>query len=137
MNKEDLKKYLPHREPMLLVNETEIDQDGVGHSKYLIKEDEFFCKGHFPGNPIVPGVILLEIMAQSCALLVKNNLVGKSTLYSGISNARFKGVVKPGDLCETTTQLTSKRGHLYFCSAELKVDGKLCCKAELSFALVD
>ena len=122
---------------MLLVDETEIDHDGVGHSKYLIKEDEFFCKGHFPGNPVVPGVILLEIMAQSCALLVKNDLVGKTTLYSGISNARFKGVVKPGDLCETTTRLISKRGHLYFCSAELKVDGKLCSKAELSFALVD
>ena len=76
-------------------------------------------------------------MAQSCALLVKNDLVGKTTLYSGISNAKFKGVVKPGDLCETTTRLTSKRGHLYFCSAELKVDGKLCSKAELSFALVD
>ena len=137
MNREDLKKYLPHREPMLLVDETEIDQDGVGHSKYLIKEDEFFCKGHFPDNPVVPGVILLEIMAQSCALLVKNDLVGKTTLYSGISNAKFKGVVKPGDLCETTTRLVSKRGHLYFCSAELKVDGKLCSKAELSFALVD
>ena len=137
MNREDLKKYRPHREPMLLVDETEIDQDGVGHSKYLIKDDEFFCRGHFPDNPVVPGVILLEIMAQSCALLVKNDLVGKTTLYSGISNAKFKGVVKPGDLCETTTRLTSKRGHLYFCSAELKVDGKLCSKAELSFALVD
>lgn len=137
MNKDELKNYLPHREPMLLVDEIEIDQDGTGHAKYLIKEDEFFCRGHFPGNPIVPGVIQLEIMAQSCALLVKDDIAGKKTLYSGISNARFKGIVKPGDLCEITTRLTSKRGHLYFCSAELKVDGKLCCKGDLSFALID
>ena len=137
MNKEELKNYLPHREPMLLVDEIEIDGDGICHAKYKVKEDEFFCQGHFPGNPVVPGVIQCEIMAQSCALLVKDDIAGKKTLYSGISNARFKGIVKPGDLCEITTRLTSKRGHLYFCSAELKVDGKLCCKGDLSFALID
>lgn len=137
MNKEELKNFLPHREPMLLVDEIEIDAEGTGHARYLIKEDEFFCRGHFPGNPIVPGVIQLEIMAQSCALLVKEDLVGKNTLYSGITNARFKGIIKPGDLCEITTRLISKRGHLYFCHAELKVNGKLCCKGDLSFALTD
>ena len=67
MNKEELKEFLPHREPMLLVDEIEIDTDGIGHAKYRIKENEFFCQGHFPDNPIVPGVIQLEIMAQSCA----------------------------------------------------------------------
>lgn len=136
MTKEELKNYLPHREPMLLVDEIDIDEQGVGHARYRIKEDEFFCQGHFPGNPIVPGVIQLEIMAQSCALLVKDDLPGKTTLYSGINNARFKGMVKPGDLCEVTTWLTSKRGPMYFCSAELRVNGKLCCKGDLSFALV-
>ena len=54
MNKEDIKKFLPHREPMLLVDEAEIDENGVAHCKYTIKEDEFFTRGHFPGNPIVP-----------------------------------------------------------------------------------
>lgn len=137
MNKEELKQYLPHREPMLLIDEIDIDSDGIGHAKYLIKEDEFFCQGHFPGNPIVPGVIQLEIMAQSCALLVKDAMIGKKTLYSGINNARFKHIVRPGDLCETTTRMLNKRGQMYFCEAELKVEGKLCCKAELSFALVD
>ena len=136
MNKEELKEFLPHREPMLLVDEIEIDTDGIGHAKYRIKENEFFCQGHFPDNLIVPGVIQLEIMAQSCALLVKDDLPGKTTLYSGISNAKFKGIVRPGDLCEITTRLTSKRGPLYFCKAELSVGGKICCLGELSFALV-
>lgn len=137
MDKEELKHYLPHREPMLLVDEIEIDAEGVAHGKYLIKEDEFFCRGHFPGNPIVPGVIQCEIMAQSCALLVKDEIQGKTTLYSGINNVRFKNVVRPGDLCEITAKLVNRRGQLFFCEANLKVGGKLCCKGELSFALVE
>ncbi|MGM9736741.1 MAG: 3-hydroxyacyl-ACP dehydratase FabZ [Candidatus Cryptobacteroides sp.] len=137
MYREELKNYLPHREPMLLVDEIEIDAEGIAHGKYRIKEDEFFCRGHFPGNPIVPGVIQCEIMAQSCALLVKDEIQGKTTLYSGINNVRFKNVVRPGDLCEITAKMTNRRGQLFFCEANLKVDGKLCCKGELSFALVE
>lgn len=121
---------------MLLVDEIDIDQEGTAHSKYRIREDEFFCRGHFPGNPIVPGVIQCEIMAQSCALLVKDEIVGKTTLYSGIDNLRFKHPVFPGDLCEVTARLKDKRGNLFFCEAVLKVAGKLCCKGDLSFALV-
>ena len=136
MDREELKEFLPHRDPMLLVDEIEIDAEGTAHARYRIKEDEFFCMGHFPGNPIVPGVIQCEIMAQSCALLVKDEIVGKTTLYSGIDNVRFKHPVYPGDLCEITAHLKSKRGNLFFCDAELHVDGQLCCKGSLSFALV-
>ena len=136
MDREELKKYLPHREPMLLVDEMEMDADGIVHSKYLVRKDEFFCQGHFPGNPLVPGVILCEIMAQSCAMLVMDEIVGKTTLYSGIDRVRFKNPVKPGDLCEVTAKLNGKRANMFFCEAELKVEGKLCCKGELSFALV-
>ena len=136
MDREELKEFLPHRDPMLLVDEIEIDAEGTAHARYRIKEDESFCRGHFPGNPIVPGVIQCEIMAQSCALLVKDEIVGKTTLYSGIDNVRFKHPVYPGDLCEITAHLKSKRGNLFFCDAELHVDGQLCCKGSLSFALV-
>lgn len=136
MNREELKEYLPHREPMLLVDEIDIDSEGVCHSKYLVKDDEIFCRGHFPGNPIVPGVILCEIMAQSCALLVKDDIKGKTTLYTGIDNVRFKHPVKPGDLCEVTASLKNRRGTIFYCDAVLKVAGQLCCKGELSFALV-
>ncbi len=137
MDREELKKFLPHREPMLLVDEVYIDKEGIAHAKYHVKEDEFFCRGHFPGNPIVPGVIQCEIMAQSCALLLKEEIKGKLTLYIGIDNVRFKGIVRPGDLCEVEARLTHSRGNMHFCSATLTVDGKLCCKGDLSFALVD
>ena len=136
MDREELKQYLPHREPMLLVDEIEIDQDGIAHAKYRIKEDEFFCRGHFPGNPIVPGVIQCEIMAQSCAIMVKDDIPGNLTLYAGIDKVRFKNPVKPGDVCEITAKLNEKKGPLYFCSAKLEVGGKLCCKGELTFALI-
>lgn len=136
MNREELKKYLPQREPMLLVDEAEIDEQGECHAKYRIRDDEFFCRGHFEGNPIVPGVILCEIMAQSCGLLLGDDIIGKTTLYTGINNVRFKHPVRPGDLCEVTATLTTRRGALVFCSAELRVGDDLCCKGDLSFALI-
>ena len=136
MNKDEIKTFLPHREPMLLIETAYIDEEGVAHCTYRIKEDEFFTRGHFPGNPLVPGVILCEIMAQSCAILVKDEIPGHLTLYAGIDRVRFKNAVKPGDLCEVSATLVERRGQLFFCSAKLTVNGKLCCKGEPSFALV-
>lgn len=136
MTREELKEYIPHREPMLLIDEIELGEDGRCYAKYRVREDEIFCQGHFPDNPIVPGVILCEIMAQSCALLMKEDLKGMTPLYTGIDNVRFKNIVKPGDLCEVTARLKSRRGPMFFCEAMLMVDGMLCCKGDLSFALI-
>ena len=66
MNREEIKSHIPHREPMLLLDWAELLEDGTSHARFTIPEKPFFCEGHFPGNPIVPGVILCEIMAQSC-----------------------------------------------------------------------
>ena len=136
MTREELKEYIPHREPMLLIDEIELGEDGRCYAKYRVREDEIFCQGHFPDNPIVPGVILCEIMAQSCALLMKEDLKGMTPLYTGIDNLRFKNIVKPGDLCEVMARLKSRRGPMFFCEAMLMVDGMLCCKGDLSFALI-
>lgn len=122
---------------MLLVDEIEIDENKVAHSKYHVRGDEFFLQGHFPGQPTVPGVILCEIMAQSCALLMLDDLVGKITLYTGIDNVRFKSQVVPGDTIEVEATLSSKRANLYFCEAKATVNGRLCVKGSLSFALIE
>ncbi|MGM9762852.1 MAG: 3-hydroxyacyl-ACP dehydratase FabZ family protein [Candidatus Cryptobacteroides sp.] len=135
MNRDEIMAFLPHRENMLLLDEVRLDENGIAHGRYRIKDDEFFCRGHFPGNPIVPGVIQCEIMAQSCAALVMDEVAGNDTLYSGIDNFRFKRPVRPGDLCETTAELVKRKGHLFVCKVTLSVDGQLCSKGELIFTL--
>ena len=136
MNRDEIKQYLPHREPMLLVDEMTLDENHVAHSKYHVTGEEFFLQGHFPGEPVVPGVILCEIMAQSCALLMKDDLIGKLTFYTGIDKVRFKNSVRPGDTVEVEATLTYHMRNIYICSAVLSVGGKMCVKGELSFALV-
>ena len=131
---------IPHREPMLLIDECEILEDGSVNGHYTIKEDEFFTRGHFPGNPIVPGVIQCEIMAQTCSMLVRNDIPGHIALYAGLDKVRFKNQIKPGDVCDIHAILNETRecgtSKMFFCSATLSVRGKLCCKAEMTFALL-
>jgi 3-hydroxyacyl-[acyl-carrier-protein] dehydratase len=136
MNRDELKQYLPHRDPMLLVDEVEVDAEGVCHGRYRVREDEFFCQGHFPENPIMPGVVQCEIMAQCCALLVKDELATHLPLYSGMNNVKFKNMVRPGDVCEITAKMVARRGPLVYCEASLSVGEKLCCRGELAFALM-
>ena len=136
MNKEQIKEFLPHREPMLLVDEIEINENNIGYAKYRVTGEEFFLKGHFPGHPVVPGVILCEIMAQSSGLLLGNEIKGKQTLYTGIDNVRFKTPVYPGDTVEVTTEIVARKAKLIFVKAKAEVGGKLCVKGDLSFALI-
>ena len=137
LNKEDIKGFLPHREPMLLIEKSYIDEEGNAHSEYKIKEDEFFTRGHFPGNPVVPGVIQCEIMAQASCILVRNELVGRTPLYSGINNVRFRQPVRPGDTMEIKARITSRRGMIFFVDAKAFVNSEPCCQGELTFALID
>lgn len=135
MDREEIKQVIPHREPMLLVDEADIVNDEA-IARYTVREDEFFTRGHFPGNPIVPGVILCEMMAQGSALLLKDELDGKLALYAGVDGARFKRQVKPGDTVVTRAKITGRKGPLVIVEAEATVEGTMCCKGKLSFMLV-
>lgn len=137
MNREEIKQILPHREPMLLVDETVQNEDGTVTGKYTVRGDEFFLQGHFPGNPIVPGVILCEMAAQSSCMLMADAVKGKATLYAGMNNVKFKNPVRPGDTVEFRCEHIRSVGPIHFVRAEGKVDGKTAVKGEFSFALVD
>lgn len=136
MNKEEIKNILPHRDDMLLIDEAEI-VDGKAHAKRKITGEEFFLRGHFPRNPVVPGVILCEILAQSTCVLLADTMDDSVTPYfSGLNNVKFKHPVKPGDTVETECEITRAKGVFYFASGKGFVDGKLCVSADFSFALV-
>jgi 3-hydroxyacyl-[acyl-carrier-protein] dehydratase len=135
MNKEEIKKLLPHRDNMLLIDEAERAGD-TARGKYLVRGDEFFLRGHFPGAPVVPGVILCEMLAQSaCVLLSEGMGEGKIPMFTGMNNVRFKNPVRPGDTFETECRIVKAKPPFYFAEGSGYVGGKLCVKAEFSFAI--
>ena len=97
MNREEIMTILPHRDNMLLLDEVE-NHDGTAVGRYTVRGDEFFLQGHFPGHPIVPGVILCEILAQSACVLLRDTMeAGTLPVYTGLNNVKFRSPVKPGD----------------------------------------
>lgn len=136
MNREEIKTLLPHREPMLLLDDAvKIEDCAVAH--YTVRGDEFFLQGHFPGNPIVPGVILCEILAQSACVLLKDAIPrGELPVYTGLDRVRFRHPVRAGDTLEARCQIVRARHPFYFASGTLHVGEQLCASAEFSFAVM-
>ncbi len=142
MDREAIKKILPHREPMLLVDEAQVTEgpDGApeAHGRYTVVGDEWFLQGHFPDNPVVPGVILCEMMGQACAVLLAGDpdIGGATPYFTKLDGVKFKNPVKPGDTFETVCRITRRKGPFVFAEAEGSVDGKACTGGTFSFALV-
>ena len=122
MDIEQIKQIIPHRDNMLLIDEAEV-KDGVAYGKKHITGDEWFLQGHFPGNPVVPGVILCEIMAQSSCVLLADQADGATPYFTG-------------DTIETECRITRSKGPFYFAEGKASVNGKLCVSASFSFALI-
>ncbi len=137
MTRQELMDILPHREGMLLLDEAFMEGE-TAHGVYRVKGDEWFLNGHFPGKPIVPGVVLLEILAQSVAVLLSSEMQGdKTPMYTGLDKVRFKSPVLPGDTFETKCRITKIKRPFFFAEGEGFANGKLAVKAEFSFAVID
>ena len=135
MNREEIMTILPHRDNMLLLDDV-VRKDGIAVGHYTVRGDEFFLKGHFPDHPIVPGVILCEILAQSACVLMQDAMSeGTLPVYTGLNHVKFRSPVKPGDTVETRCCIKRAKHPFYFAEGTVSVDGRLCVSAEFSFAV--
>ena len=138
LNIAQIQEILPHRSPFLLVDKiTDYEPGAWAKGIKCVTMNEPFFTGHFPGRPVMPGVLIVEALAQTgaVALLSLPENKGKVALFGGIKNCRFKHQVQPGDVLELSCELTARRGPMGIGSAVAMVNGKIACKAELTFAI--
>ena len=136
LDRAGIEEILPHRDPFLLLDEVVELVPGarVVARKRVTQED---CAGHFPGNPIMPGVKMVEALAQAGAVAVLSEPEnrGKLALFAGIDGVRFKRIVRPGDLLELTCDLEAVRGPIGRGKVRATVDGELAVRGTLTFAV--
>lgn len=138
MNTQQIMDILPHRSPFLLIDTVEELEPGVkcvAKKNVTMNEPPFM--GHFPGNPVMPGVLIIEALAQTgaVAILCQDEWKGKTAYFAGINNAKFKQKVVPGDTLELTTEIIKVKGPIGVGKAVARVNGKVACMAELTFAI--
>lgn len=136
----EIMNIIPHRSPFLLIDTIEELEPGVrAVGKKCVSFNEPYFAGHFPGNPVMPGVLIIEAMAQvgAVALLGLPQWKGKTAYFVGIDKAKFKKKVLPGDVLMLETRIVKCKGQIGMGEAEAYVDGKLAAKAELTFAISD
>jgi 3-hydroxyacyl-[acyl-carrier-protein] dehydratase len=133
-----IEEILPHRDPFLLLDEIVELEPGVrAVARKRVRDDEWYLAGHFPGRPIMPGVLIVEAMAQTgaVAVLAEEENRGKLALFAGIDGVRFKRIVEPGDELELTCELERVRGPIGRGKASATVDGELAARGVLTFAV--
>lgn len=140
LNVNEIKEIIPHRYPMLLIDRvTEMD---VNEKKFVrgyknVSANEAFFQGHYPEEPIMPGVLQIEALAQAgaVALLSIEQFKGKTPLFAGTNKVRFKNKVVPGDKLDLYCEITKIKGSIGIGNGVASVDGKTVCEAELLFAI--
>ncbi len=139
LSKEQIMEIIPHRPPMLLIDEiTELTADhAVGTLE--LRGDEHFFNGHFPGNPVMPAVFQLEALAQvgAVALLARPEFKGKTAYYTGIDKAKFRAMVYPGDVLRMEIKFVKQRGTIAVAEGAVYVGDKKTAEAEIKCAVVD
>jgi 3-hydroxyacyl-[acyl-carrier-protein] dehydratase len=129
---------LPHREPFLLIDEVlELVPGERAVALKRVREDEWYLRGHFPGRPVMPGVLIVEAMAQTgaVAVLSEEENRGRIALFAGIDDTRFKRIVEPGDELQLECTLEQVRGPIGKGKARATVDGQLAARGTLTFAV--
>jgi 3-hydroxyacyl-[acyl-carrier-protein] dehydratase len=133
-----IEEILPHREPFLLIDEVlELTPGEGATARKHVREDEWYLRGHFPGRPIMPGVLVVEALAQTgaVAVLSDDENRGRIAFFAGIDDCRFKRIVEAGDTLDLRCELERVRGPIGRGKAEARVDGELACRASLTFAV--
>ena len=133
-----IEAILPHREPFLLIDEVlELEPGERVVALKSVRGDEWFFRGHFPGRPVMPGVLIVEAMAQTgaVAVLSEEENRGRIALFAGIDDTRFKRIVEPGDELQLECTLEQVRGPIGKGKARATVDGQLAARGTLTFAV--
>ena len=140
LNKEQIKEIIPHRDPFLLIDEVVELEPGVrAVGKKYLRPDEFWFAGHFPQEPVQPGVLTIEMLAQTgavCSLSLPENK-GRIAYFAGIDKAKFRNKAVPGDTLTLEVEVIKVRGPLAVCKAVATVDGRKIVTAELTSMLGD
>ncbi len=139
LDKEQIKDIIPQREPFLMIDEVEEYIPGESAIAYKnVRNEEWYFKGHFPGNPIMPGVLITEALAQTgaVAILSMQENKGKNALFGGIDKMKFKKMVLPGDRLKLEVKIIKRKGPIGVGEAIATVNGAVAAKGELTFAVV-
>ena len=140
MDREGIMKVIPHRDPMLLVDEVvSMEPEKEINTKFYVGPEREIFKGHFPGDPVLPGVYTVEIMAQSSDILIlsMDRYAGKTPLFIGINNVKFKSPIRPDHPLEIHSANTHEREEkaIVTCSAEVYDAGTLACTGDVTLAM--
>jgi len=137
LNSNQIQEIIPHRYPMLLVDQIEELSETHAVGTKAVSANEPFFPGHFPQEHVMPGVLIIEALAQTGAvvLLLQESFSGKTAYFAGINKARFKRKVIPGDVLRLEVEITKIRGPIGIGQATATVNGEVACVAELMFAI--